>query len=143
VRQTIIAPGKGTDYDWSNDHIFIKTPFEVTDGRATVAEDILKPGFHLARHHHRLMVEVFYVLDGEVRFVFDDETAVATPGTVVNVPPNVWHDVSSADGARMLTIFTPGGFDRYLAEIARLDDAALNDAELMERLAERYDVWTS
>jgi quercetin dioxygenase-like cupin family protein len=143
MRQTILAPGTGTDYDWSNDHIFIKTPFEVTDGRATVAEDILKPGFHLARHHHRLMVEVFYVLDGEVRFVFDDQTAVATPGTVVNVPPNVWHDVSSADGARMLTIFTPGGFDRYLAEIARLDDAALNDSELMERLAERYDVWTS
>jgi quercetin dioxygenase-like cupin family protein len=142
MRQTIVAPGKGTDYDWSNDHMFIKTPFEVTDGRVTVAEDTLKPGFHLARHHHRLMVEVFFVIDGDVRFVFDDETAIVTAGTVVNIPPNVWHEVTCADGARMLTVFTPGGFDHYLAELASMDEAALADAERMTRLAERYDIWT-
>ena len=39
------------------------------------------------------MIEVFYVLDGEVEFTFDDESVIALPGTTLNVPPNVWHEV--------------------------------------------------
>jgi quercetin dioxygenase-like cupin family protein len=143
MRHSIIAAGQGLDYDWSNDRMVIKTAFEVTEGRVTLAEDTLKPGFHLARHHHRTMVEIFFILDGEVSFVFDDEAAVATPGTVVNVPPNVWHEVTCAAGGRLLTVFTPGGFDHYLAELAALDEQALADTALLDRLAERYDIWTS
>ena len=121
----------------------IKTPFEVTGGRVTFAEDVLKPGFHLARHHHRRMVEIFYILDGEVSFVFDDDSAVVTSGTVVNVPAGIWHEVTCTAGGRLLTVFTPGGFDHYLAKLADLDSDALADADRITRLGEEYDIWTS
>jgi quercetin dioxygenase-like cupin family protein len=121
----------------------IKTPLEVTDGRVTFAEDVLKPGFHLARHHHRQMVEIFYILEGEVSFVFDDESAIVTAGTVVNVPAGVWHDVRCTGGGRLLTLFTPGGFDHYLARLAELDADALANADLVTRFGEEYDIWTT
>ncbi len=119
----------------------MKTTVDVTDGRVTVVEDTLKPGFHLARHHHRSMVEIFYVLEGEIRFAFDDELVVATPGMTINIPQNVWHDVSSEGGGKLLTVFTPGGFDSYLSEIAAMAQDKLADEALMTRLAERYDIW--
>ena len=113
-KQLIVMPGEGKTYDWSQDRMSIKSTLDLSDGRLTLAEDHLKPGFLLARHHHRKMIEIFYILEGEVRFAFDDEVVVCPPGTTINVPPNVHHEVTSAAGARMLTIFSPGGFDTYL-----------------------------
>lgn len=114
---------------------------ELTDGRVTVVEDTLKAGFHLPRHHHRSMVEVFYVLDGDVTFAFDDETVLATAGVTINVQPNVWHEVTCAGGARLITIFTPGGFDHYLAELATMSDEQFRDEALIATLGEKYDIF--
>ena len=83
MKQQIILPGQGKSYDWSKDHIFVKSTLDLSDGRLTLVEDRLKPGFSLARHHHRKMIEIFYVLDGAVEFIFDDESVVATPGTTL------------------------------------------------------------
>ena len=141
MKQQIIKSGKGKDYDWSNDHIFVKTTLDFTDGRVTFVEDTLKPGFHLTRHRHKKMTEIFYVLSGEVEFKFDDEHVVATPGTTINVPKNIWHDVKSAKGGKLLTIFSPGGFDKYLEEIVALAKDQLNDEEFMTALSEKYDIW--
>jgi quercetin dioxygenase-like cupin family protein len=142
MKQEIIGSGQGRDYDWSSDHIFVKTASDLAGGRVTVVEDTLKPGFHLPRHYHKEMTETFYILDGEVVFRFDDETVIATLGTTVNVPPHVGHDVTCENGGKLLTIFTPGGFDKYLAEMASLTEEQLADDELMKALAEKYDSWT-
>ncbi len=141
MKQHIVPAGGGPDYDWTNDHVFIKTPMEMTDGRVTLVEDTLKPGFHLPRHHHRAMTEIFFVLEGEATFAFDDETLQARTGTTVTVPPDVRHEVSAPNGARFLTVFTPGGFDRYLAELASLAPAQLDDPDLITTLGQRYDIW--
>lgn len=74
----IVVPlGIGTSHDWSQDHVFVKAPMHLTHGRVTVVEDALKPGLHLTRHHHRRLVETFYILDGDVTFTFDDGTTGA------------------------------------------------------------------
>src|SRR5262249_9338070 len=117
TKQRIVLPGQGKSYNWSKDHIFVKSTLDLSEGRVTLVEDRLKPGFFLARHHHKKMIEIFYVLEGVVEFKFDDETVTAEPGTTLNVPPDVWHEVSSAHGAKLLTIFSPGGFDSYLEEL--------------------------
>jgi quercetin dioxygenase-like cupin family protein len=142
MKREIIGEGRGREYKWSSDHIFVKTASYLTGGRVTVVEDTLKPGFHLPRHYHKQMTEIFYILSGEVVFSFDDETAVAGPGTTVNIPPHVAHDVTSDAGAKLLTIFIPGGFDDYLAEMASLSGEQLADDILMKDLAEKYDSWT-
>jgi quercetin dioxygenase-like cupin family protein len=143
MKQHIVPAGGGQDYDWSNDHVYVKTPRSMTEGRVTVVEDTLKPGFDLARHYHKKMIELFYVLHGEVTFEFDDEpaTVVGVPGVTINIPPNVWHRVRSPKGAKLITVFGPGGFDDYLAEMAPLSALQFADADFMTGLAEKYDSW--
>jgi hypothetical protein len=65
-----------------------------------------------------------------------------TPGTTVTIPPSVPHAVVSVSGARLITVFSPGGFDRYLEELAAMPAAQFNDSVIERRLAERYDTWT-
>ena len=141
MQKSIILPGQGTSYDWTNDHVHVKSAFELSDGRLTLVEDRLKPGFFLARHHHKRMIEIFYVLEGTVEFAFDDETIIATPGTTLNVPPEVRHQVRSAEGARLLTIFSLGGFDKYLEELVALTEGQYGDEAFMTALSERYDIF--
>ena len=140
-KQRIVLPGQGKSYDWSKDHVFVKSTHELSDGRLTLVEDTLKPGFFLARHHHKKMIEIFYVLDGVVEFAFDDENVTATTGTTLNVPPNVRHEVKSQTGAKLLTIFSPGGFDAYLEELVVLTEGQYGDAAFMKNLSERYDIF--
>lgn len=140
MKHSVVGPRKGTDYEWSGDHVYIQTPMELTDGRVTVVEDFLKPGFHLARHHHRLMVEIFVILEGELIFTFDSETITATPGTTVTVPPGVWHEALAPTGARIITVFTPGGFDHYLADLSAMGEK-LEDEDAVKELGHRYDIW--
>ena len=134
MKQIVVRAGEGPDFDWPQDH-------ELTDGRVTMVEDTLKPGFHLPRHYHRSMVEIFYILDGEVTFAFDDAVVVATPGAMLNVLSGVRHEVACEAGGRLLTVFTPGGFDRYLADLAGLSEAQLADADFLAALGNRYDIW--
>lgn len=141
MKKEIVLPGQGKNYDWAKDHVFVKSALELSDGRLTLVEDRLKPGFFLARHHHKRMIEIFYVLEGSVEFAFDDETIIAMPGTTVNVPPEVRHQVSSPEGAKLLTIFSPGGFDKYLEELVALTEGQYADAAFMNSLSERYDIF--
>lgn len=87
------------------------------------------------------MTEIFYILEGEIEFKFDNETVVATAGMTINVPPKIPHDVTCRNGGKLLTIFSPGGFDRYLAELPALSAEQLASEELMTTLAEKYDTW--
>ncbi len=141
MKKEIILPGQGKSYDWASDHVRVKSTLELSDGRLTLVEDLLKPGFFLARHHHKKMIEIFYILEGSVEFAFDDETLIATPGTTLNVPPEVRHAVRSPQGARLLTIFSPGGFDKYLEELVALTEGQYADAAFMKHLSERYDIF--
>lgn len=140
-RQEILLPGQGRRYDWSKDQVTVKSVCELSEGRVTLVEDRLKPGFLLSRHHHKKMIEIFYILEGNVEFIFDDETVLATPGTTLNVPPDVWHAVKSLEGARLLTIFSPGGFDRYLEELVSLTETQYADLPFMTELSQRYDIF--
>ena len=139
MKHHVLRPGEGRDYDWSNDHIYVKAESGLSDGRVTLVEDVLKPGFLLARHSHERTTEVFYVLDGVVEFRFDDETVAAEPGATVTVPPRVAHEVSCAAGGRLLTLFSPGGFEDYLAEMAAMTPEQSEDGGLLRELSRKYD----
>jgi len=44
-------------------------------------------------------------------------------------------------GGKLITIFSPGGFDQYLAELAAMNAEQLANEEYMTAVAERYDTW--
>ena len=41
----------------------------------------------------------------------------------------------------MLSLFSPAGFEDYLAEMAKLSDEQFADGAFMQSLAEKYDIW--
>ncbi|WP_108802960.1 cupin domain-containing protein [Aquimarina sp. Aq107] len=137
----IIRNGKGDNYNYSQDHCFIKLSSDKTQGELCFVEDTLKPGFYLARHHHKIMTEVFYILEGEVELIFDDETIIAKPGDTITVPPYIWHAASCQEGGKMLTIFKNGQFDLYLEKLSKMSDSDFEDAELMKAISAEFDIY--
>lgn len=140
-RQETIRQGQGENYNYSQDHCFVKLSSHHTNGELSFVEDKLKPGFYLGRHHHKIMTEVFYILEGEVKLIFDDEIVIGKPGDTITVPPNVWHAASCEKGGKMLTIFKDGQFDLYLKRLSQLTDADFSDPALMKSLSEEYDIY--
>ena len=122
-----IRNGEGENYNYSQDHCFIKLSSKSTNGELCLVEDTLKPGFYLKRHHHKIMTEVFYMLEGEMDLIFDDETITLKPGDTLTVPPNVWHAAKCEHGGKMLTIFKNGRFDVFLEKLSTMSDSDFSD----------------
>jgi quercetin dioxygenase-like cupin family protein len=137
----IIQPGKGIEYERSSDHIFVKNIGNLAEVRVSMVEDTMKPGFHLDRHHHKKMTEIFYILEGELTLIFDDETVVASAGTTINVPPNVWHEAYSENGAKNVECFQSSWLRGLLARLKTLTDEQFTDEAFMQALNEKYDIW--
>lgn len=139
--QLLIKKGEGENYNYSQDHCFIKLSSRDTNGELCIIEDTLKPGFHLKRHHHKLMTEVFYMLSGELELIFDDEAIVLREGDTITVPPNVWHEAKCKDGGKMLTIFKNGAFDVFLKELSTMGAEDFADAQLMTEISAKFDIY--
>jgi mannose-6-phosphate isomerase-like protein (cupin superfamily) len=62
--------------------------------------------------------DAFYILDGEVVVIVEDEEIVVGPGTFVLVPPGVAHTFANRtqDVARIVNVHAPAGFDLRLEE---------------------------
>ena len=136
-----IKNGEGDNYNYAQDHCFVKLSSHHTNGELSFVEDTLKPGFFLGRHHHKIMTEVFYILEGEVELIFDDHTIVCQPGDTLTVPPNVWHAASCKEGGKMLTIFKNGQFDLYLEKLSTMSDADFADKELLAAVNAEFDIY--
>jgi quercetin dioxygenase-like cupin family protein len=139
--KNVIRKGEGENYDYSQDHCFIKVSSRDTNGELCLIEDTLKPGFHLKRHHHKKMTEVFYMLEGEMEFIFDDETLILNTGDTITVPPNVWHEAKCVEGGKMLTIFKNGEFDTFLEELSKMNDDDFSNDELMKSFSAKFDIY--
>ncbi len=138
-----IRKGEGENYNYAQDHCFIKLSSRDTNGELCLIEDTIKPGFHLARHHHKVMTEVFYMLVGELELIFDDETIILKEGDTITVPPNVWHEAKSIEGGKMLTIFKNGEFDIFLEKLSKMTENDFSDPELMKQVSEKFDIYES
>ena len=73
-------------------------------------------------HSHRHEDEYTYVLEGEVGVQVGDEIRYATAGDLVFKPRGVPHAFWNRrdEPARALELISPGGFERYFAELAPL-----------------------
>ena len=138
---SVVKNGEGDNYPFLQDHCFIKLDSDATNGELCFVEDTLKPGFYLPRHHHKVMLEIFYILEGEVEYTFDDRVVIAKAGDTVTVPPNVWHAAKCEKGGKMLSIFKNGQFDKYLERLASLSDEDFKNTELMKSISAEFDIY--
>lgn len=136
-----IRSGEGENYNYSQDHCFVKLSSNDSNGELCIVEDKIKPGFFLARHHHKIMTEVFYILEGEVELIFDDDSITCRPGDTITVPPNVWHAAKCEKGGKMLTIFKNGQFDLFLEKLSKMSDEEFADKELMTSISAEFDIY--
>jgi quercetin dioxygenase-like cupin family protein len=137
----LIGKGEGENYNYAQDHCFVKLSSRDTNGELCLIEDTLKPGFHLKRHHHKHMTEVFYMLEGEMELVFDTETVVLKEGDTITVPPNEWHEAICTAGGKMLTIFKNGEFDVFLEQLSTMTEEQFADAAFMKSFSEKFDIY--
>jgi mannose-6-phosphate isomerase-like protein (cupin superfamily) len=110
-RPIIVPPGQGNRV--GNVEFLART---VESPRFNLGIIDFAAGRVLEQHAHAGEDDAFYILEGELTFMFGDEEAPAPPGTFVLVPPGVEHGFRN-DGAvpvRMLNIHAPAGFDRRI-----------------------------
>ena len=107
----VIAPGEGPRL--GNVEFLART---ADTPRFNVGIIEITVGRVLEEHVHAEEDDAFYILEGELTFTFDGETAPAPPGTFVLIPPGILHGFRN-DGAipvRMLNIHAPAGLDRRI-----------------------------
>ena len=91
-------------------------------------------------HIHRTWDELFFVLEGEMTFLLDEETHTAPMGSTVFIPRGRQHTFWNAGDvpARQLTVFTPSGIENYFdavsADLVRGGEESIDAArELMRQ----------
>jgi mannose-6-phosphate isomerase-like protein (cupin superfamily) len=107
----VVAPGEG--------HVLGNVEFLARTAdtpRFNFAIIEIASGRELEPHIHESEDDAFYIVEGEMTFLFGDRSVAAGPGTFVLVPPGVEHAFRN-DGelpVRMLNVHAPAGFDRRI-----------------------------
>jgi mannose-6-phosphate isomerase-like protein (cupin superfamily) len=70
-------------------------------------------------HRHSDCSELFHILEGRVDFEIGSERLQLGPGECLLVPRHTVHTFQPAteSGSRVITVFAPGGFDRWFRDM--------------------------
>ena len=103
----------------------VKASAADTGGMYTLLEITAPAGLQTPLHVHYREDEGFYVLDGSVTIEVGDETVELGAGQHAFGPRNVPHRFTvGPDGAHMMWVLTPGGFDEFVADVSVSADTA-------------------
>jgi mannose-6-phosphate isomerase-like protein (cupin superfamily) len=136
---SVITPQEGESVEFGGLGVRFMT---VGEGFSLVEHPIAPRTLAAPMHEHEHEDEYSYVLEGEVGVQIGDEVRYATVGDLVVKPRGIPHAFwnRTDDPARLLEIISPGGFERYFAELARLlpPQVAQPDFEALGALQARY-----
>jgi quercetin dioxygenase-like cupin family protein len=129
-----VGPGEGRVIPGTNALRMIATG-EQTGGSIGVLEDTSSPGDGPPRHVHRSNDELFYVLEGEFRFLVGERQESVSAGTFVFVPRGRVHayKVIGSERGRLLSAVIPGGPELAFEEFVKLR----SEGEEVDRSARR------
>jgi mannose-6-phosphate isomerase-like protein (cupin superfamily) len=107
----VVLPGRG--HQVGNVEFLARS---VDTPRFTFGIIEIVPGRELEAHVHAEEDDAFYILEGEMTFIFGGRRIAAPPGTFVLVPAGVEHGFRNDHpvAVRMLNIHAPAGFDRRI-----------------------------
>lgn len=109
---------------WMQDILWVMlADREDTGGRWSMMEQLLPKGAGPPPHKHLWSDETFYILDGTITFLIEDETRSAGKGAFVNVARNTRHAFRvDSDTARFLNGYTPASMEAMIAEFGKRTD---------------------
>ena len=86
-------------------------------------------------HTHERKTDMFFVLEGTLSVLVEDDWRELGPGSFVAAPPGVRHSFrNDADApVRFLNMSTPGGWERYMREVAEIIDRLRAHVHLLAR----------
>jgi quercetin dioxygenase-like cupin family protein len=114
-----LAAGEGEARWWFGQLAVIKATAKDTAGGHTLVEITVNPGYETPLHIHHREDEGFWMLDGSATFTVGNQTVEAGPGAYLFGPKHVPHKwKAGADGARLLYLFAPGGFEDLIREMS-------------------------
>jgi quercetin dioxygenase-like cupin family protein len=93
-----------------------------TSGAYAVVELTEMPGYKTAWHQHNNCEEAFYVVAGTLTIQIADKTYECPAGSYILIPRGTPHGQGNFTGTpvRLLTTFTPGGFDLFFRDRVEL-----------------------
>jgi len=116
-------------------------PAEATGGAFSLFEITSPPGDRVPLHTHTREDETFIVLEGEMDLTIDGVTHRLTPGMTAFGPRGIPHGFANNSGApaRLYVITSPGGFERFFAEVhERLPRTAAFDPALFVEIIRKH-----
>ena len=97
----------------------VKASAADTGGMYTLLEITAPPGLQTPLHVHYREDEGFYVLEGSVAIEVGDQVVELTAGQHAFGPRDIPHRFTvGPDGAHMIWVLTPGGFDEFVDEVS-------------------------
>jgi mannose-6-phosphate isomerase-like protein (cupin superfamily) len=97
----------------------VKASTANTGGMYTLLEITAPPGLQTPLHVHYREDEGFYVLEGSVTIELGDQTVELGAGQHAFGPRDIPHRFTvGPDGAHMIWVLTPGGFDDFVDEVS-------------------------
>ena len=95
----------------------VKASAADTGGKYTFVEMTAPAGLQTPLHVHHVEDEGFYVLEGSITVQVGDDTVELAAGQHAFGPHGIPHRFTvGPDGARMLWVLTPGGFEDLIEE---------------------------
>jgi mannose-6-phosphate isomerase-like protein (cupin superfamily) len=131
----VVGPGQGSRrYTARGSVMFFKAVADQDGGDFSLMERTLPPGGRRPPpHRHTNCSEAYFVLDGQVAVIVEDEELIVGPEGFVLVPRGTAHTFGNAgeDQARLLVIHAPA-MDAYFAGLHALwnrDEPPSSDEE--------------
>lgn len=115
----ILQAGEGNHVLQMGACVTVRLPADAAESaRVSAAEFLMPPEFGPPLHVHHGEDELLQILEGRVRVVCGDQDEVLAAGGFAYLPRDVPHTfwVQGDHGARMLTVFTPGGLERMFVD---------------------------
>lgn len=116
----VLAPGAGRAYPMGRIAAVFKADCAETADRYSISEWWLEPHTQGPGAHRHEEDDVFFVLEGTMSFLLDDQWIEGRQGTFVLVPGGMTHDFENRSGARagVLNFSAPGGFEPNMPAIS-------------------------
>ena len=116
----ISMPGQGEVMPAGPTRTLVRVPGAATDDRLGVVELHVEAGWSgPPPHSHGEAEHLWYVLDGEIELLVDEDRATYGPGSCLYIPAGLPHGFATEDSGPsvMLQVDTPRALDGYFRDL--------------------------